>query len=248
MLKAIIIDDIDAVRTKNTALIRQYCPGVSIVAEADSVKAGVQAIRTWNPDLVFLDIEMRDGTGFDLLQQLQPVSFKVIFITGYQNYAIRAFRFSAVDFLLKPLDPEELAEAVAKASETVNKELLEIRFNILFSNLTAPKHAQKILLRNSDALLSTAISDILHCEAHKNYTTFYFLNGQQFVVSTHLKDYDNLLVPLGFYRSHQSHLVNMAHFSHYHKRDNSIVLKNGIKIPLATRKKEEFIALIEGLF
>ena len=133
MLRAVIIDDIDAIRNKNTALIKEHCPNVSIMAEANDVKSGAEIIKKFIPDLVFLDIEMTDGTGFDLLQQLKPITFKVIFITGFQDFAIKAFRFSAIDYLLKPIDPTDLIEAVKKAEETINKEALELKFGTLFA-------------------------------------------------------------------------------------------------------------------
>ena len=242
MLRAIIIDDIDSIRQKNTALIQQYCPGVAIIAEADSVAAGVAAIKKYLPDLVFLDVEMADGTGFDLLQQLMPVNFKVIFITAFQEFAIKAFRFSAIDFLLKPVDPADLAEAVKKAEETVNKEMLELQFNTLFSNIERPRNLQKIILKTAEKVYAISVQDIIRCEAQKNYTTFYLVNGQKLLLSTTLKEYETLLLPMGFFRTHQSHLINMLYFDHYVKGDaGSIILKDKSAIPLSVRKKEEFL-------
>lgn len=247
MIKAIIIDDMESIRERNADLIRQYCPEVAILAEADSVKSGVEAIRKFLPDLVFLDVEMDDGTGFDLLKQFQPIAFKVIFVTGYQEFAITAFRFSAIDFLLKPVDPDDLVEAVRKASESIGKDLLELKFQTLFSNMRQPQHSQKIILRTADRVYPVAVPDIVYCEAEKNYTTFHIANGQKCVVSTTLKDYDIMLTPMGFFRAHQSHLVNLDHFDYYNKKDALIVMKNGAQIPLATRKKEEFLTLINTI-
>src|SRR6218665_528173 len=154
MLRAVIIDDIDAIRNKNTELIREHCPEVAIMAEANSVASGIEVIRKFLPDLVFLDVEMPDGTGFDLLQQLKPITFKVIFITGFQDFAIKAFRFSAVDYLLKPVDPADLVEAVKKAEETINKEALELKFGTLLANMERPKNQQKLVLKTADKLYS----------------------------------------------------------------------------------------------
>jgi len=248
MLRAIIIDDIDAIRQKNISIIRENCPNVAIIAEADSVAAGVAAIRKFIPDLVFLDVEMADGTGFDLLQQLKPINFKVIFITGYQEFAIKAFRFSAIDFLLKPIDPDDLIEAVQKAEKTLNKEMLELQFSTLFANIERPKNLQKLILKTAEKVYSINVQDIIRCESEKNYTTFFLLNGQKLLVSTTLKDYETLLVPMGFFRSHQSHLINMPYFDHYIKSDSGvIVMKDKSQIPLATRKKEEFLNLLNSL-
>jgi two-component system LytT family response regulator len=249
MLRAIVIDDIDNIRTKNIDVIKANCPNVVIIGQANSVESGVSLIKQIAPDLVFLDVEMPDGTGFDLLQKLKPISFKVIFITGHEDFAIRAFRFSAIDYLLKPLDVNELIEAVKKAEESLNKAFLELKLNTLFSNLERPKDLQKLILKTSDKIYSVNIQDIVNCESDKNYTTFYFINTPKLVISTTLKEYENLLKPFNFFRAHQSHLINMLYFDHLIKTDggNTIVMKNKNTIPLAIRKKEEFLALINNL-
>lgn len=248
MLRAVIIDDIDSIRVKNIALITEHCPNVSIMAEANNVKSGIEIIKKLIPDLVFLDVEMPDGTGFDLLQQLKPINFKVIFITGFQDFAIKAFRFSAIDYLLKPIDPNDLKEAVKKAEETINKEALELKFGTLFANIERPKNLQKLVLKTADKLYSVNVQDIVNCESEKNYTTFHFINAPALVVSTTLKEYETLLSPLGFFRSHQSHLINMLYFDHFIKADGgTIVMKNKTTIPLATRKKEEFLSILDTI-
>ncbi|MCD6066396.1 MAG: DNA-binding response regulator [Bacteroidetes bacterium] len=246
MLRAVVIDDIDTIRNKNIDLIKEYCPNVAIMAEANDVKSGIEVIKKYLPDLVFLDVEMPDGTGFDLLQQLKPINFKVIFITGFQDFAIKAFRFSAIDYLLKPIEPSDLIEAVKKAEETLSKEMLELKFASLFTNIERPKDLQKLVLKTTDKLYSVNIQDIVHCEADRNYTTFYFTDASKLVVSTTLKEYETLLSPFGFFRPHQSHLINMLYFDHLVKADGgTIVMKDKTKVPLATRKKEEFLALLD---
>jgi two-component system LytT family response regulator len=248
MLRAIIIDDMNNIRQKNIAVIKQYCPNVAIIAEADSVASGVAAIKKYLPDLVFLDVEMQDGTGFDLLQQLKPIGFKVIFITAFQEFAIKAFRFSAIDFLLKPVDPSDLMEAVKKAQETISKEMLELQFSTLFSNIERPRDLQKIILRTADKVYSINVQDIIRCESEKNYTTFYLLNGQKLLVSTTLKEYETMLQPMGFFRTHQSHLINMLYFDHYVKTDaGGIIMKDKTAIPLSVRKKEEFLSFLNAM-
>lgn len=249
MLRAVVIDDIESIRKENIALITANCPNVSIVGQADSVASGIRLIKQAAPDLVFLDVEMTDGTGFDLLQKLKPIAFKVIFVTGFEDFAIRAFRVSAIDYLLKPLDADDLVEAVKKAEEASGKEILDLKLNNLFSNLERPKNLQKIVLRTADRIYSVNIQDIVNCESDKNYTTFHFVNAPSLVVSTNLKEYELMLSPYHFFRTHQSHLVNMAYFDHYIKADggNRIVLKNKQVIPLSVRKKEEFLILLENL-
>jgi len=249
MLRAIVIDDIERIRKENIAIIKSACPNISIIGQADSVASGIKLIKQLAPDLVFLDIEMPDGTGFDLLQKLSPIAFKVIFITGYEDFAIRAFRFSAIDYLLKPLDSLELIEAVKKAEDSLGKEVFDMKLHNLFSNLERPKNLQKLILRTSDRIYSINIQDILNCESDKNYTTFYFINAPKLVVSTNLKEYEILLSPHNFFRTHKSHLINMAYFDHFIKSEggNTIVMKNKSTIPLSVRKKEEFLILLDTL-
>lgn len=249
MLRAIVIDDIDAIRTDNVAMIKANCPNVSIIGQADSVQSGIALIRQLAPDIVFLDVEMPDGTGFDLLQKIKPLNFKVIFITGYEDFAIRAFRFSAIDYLLKPLRATELVEAVKKAEESLNNDVLELKLNNLFANLERPKNLQKLVLKTADKIYSVNVQDIVHCESDKNYTTFYFINAPKLVVSTNLKEYDTMLSPHQFFRTHKSHLINMAYFDHFVKSEggNTIVMKDKTNIPLSVRKKDEFLILLDQL-
>lgn len=249
MLRAVIIDDIETIRKNNTSIIKSSCPNISIVGQADSVASGINLIKQLSPDLVFLDVEMPDGTGFDLLQKLKPITFKVIFITGYEDFAIRAFRFSAIDYLLKPLDADELVEAVKKAEESLGKEVFDVKLSNLFANLERPKDLQKLVLKTADRIYSVNIQDIVSCESDKNYTTFNFINAPELIVSTNLKEYETLLSPYNFFRTHKSHLINMAYFDHFIKTDggNTIVMKNKRTVPLSVRKKEEFLVLLENL-
>jgi len=249
MLRAVAIDDIESIRKNNISIIKSSCPNISIVGEADSVASGISLIKQLTPDIVFLDVEMTDGTGFDLLQKLKPIAFKVIFITGFEDFAIRAFRFSAIDYLLKPLDANELVEAVKKAEESLSKEVFDIKLSNLFANLDRPKDLQKLVLKTADRIYSVNIQDIVSCESDKNYTTFYFVNAPALIVSTNLKEYEILLSPYNFFRTHKSHLINMAYFDHFIKTDggNTIVMKNKNTVPLSVRKKEEFLVLLENL-
>lgn len=249
MLRAIVIDDIEAIRTNNIAVIKAACPNIAIIGQAESVDSGVKIIKQLSPDIVFLDVELPDGTGFDVLQKLKPLNFKVIFITGYEDFAIRAFRFSAIDYLLKPVNPNELAEAVKKAEDALNKDQFDVKLSNLFANLERPKNLQKLVLKTSDRIYSVNIQDIVNCESDKNYTTFNFINAPKLVVSTNLKEYETLLMPYGFFRTHKSHLINMAYFDHFIKTDggNRVVMNNKLTLPLSVRKKDEFMVLLENL-
>lgn len=249
MLRAIVIDDIEKIRKENINIIKSTCPTISIIGQADSVESGVKLIKQLSPDLVFLDVEMPDGSGFDLLQKLSPITFKVIFITGYEDFAIRAFRFSAIDYLLKPLDSKELMEAVKKAEESLGKEIFDLKLNNLFANLERPKNLQKLILKTADKIYSVNIQDVVNCESDKNYTTFHFINAPKLIVSINLKEYETILSPYNFFRTHKSHLINMAYFDHFIRSEggNTIVMKNKTAIPLSVRKKEEFMILLDNL-
>jgi len=248
-MRAVVVDDIDSIREEYVSIIKANCPNVSIIGQANSVGSGAELIAQLAPDLVFLDVEMTDGTGFDLLQKLKPINFKVIFVTGHQDFAIKAFRFSAIDYLLKPLDPNDLVEAVAKAEASMNHESFDVKLANLFSNLERPKHQQKLILKTADRIYSVNIEDIICCESDKNYTTFTFANAPQLVVSNNLKEYETMLAPHNFFRTHKSYLINMAYFDHFIKSDggNTVVLKNKMTVPLSVRKKEEFMVLLENL-
>lgn len=249
MLRAVVIDDIEAIRKNNIAVIKSTCPEISVIGQADSVDSGVKIINRLLPDIVFLDVEMSDGTGFDLLQKLKPINFKVIFITGYEDFAIRAFRFSAIDYLLKPLNSSELTEAVKKAQNALGESLFDTKLSNLFANMERPRNLQKLILKTADKIYSVNIQEIVSCEADKNYTTFNFINAPRLVISTGLKEYEMLLEPYGFFRTHKSHLINMAYFDHFVKAEggNKIVMSNKFTVPLSVRKKDEFMALLEKM-
>lgn len=248
MLRAVVIDDIEQIRKENIAIVKATCPNIIIVGQADSVATGIKLIEKESPDIVFLDVEMGDGTGFNLLQKLRPFTFKVIFITGHEDFAVKAFRFSAIDYLLKPVDPVDLAEAVKKASDLVDREAYDVKLNNLFANLERPKNLQKLVLKTADRIYAVNIQDVVACESDKNYTTFHFINAPQLVVSTNLKEYESMLVPHNFFRTHKSHLINMAYVDHFIKAEggNRIVMKNKQIIPLSVRKKDEFLVLLDS--
>jgi len=248
MLRTIIIDDEAHMRQTLEKMVGSFCPKIKLVASADGVENGVEKIRNHHPDLILLDIKMKDGTGFDLLKQLHPVDFKVIFITAYDQYAIKAFKFSAIDYLLKPVDPDELAEAVNKAEQIKQKD-----FSRQLENLEEQMHPQdktqkKIILKTLDNIYLIKICNINYCESEGSYCAFHLLNGKKILVSNPLKDYDELLKDTGFYRVHKSYLINMRHIERFEKTDGGyVVLENEIKVPVASRKREELMEMFERL-
>lgn len=245
MLRTIIIDDEHSVRNSLKKLVERNCPNISLVAEADGVKSGMRAIKKYHPDLVFLDIKMDDGTGFDLLKQLEPVDFKVIFVTAYDQYAIKAIKFSALDYLLKPVDPDDLFNAVNKAEKLMIEELNQQLSTLEDNMLTKDKSKKKIILRTFNNIYLVKLSDIVYCESNDNYTNFHLLNSKKILVSTTLKEYDEMLCEFGFFRAHKSYLINLIHIERFEKADGgSIVLNMEIKIPVASRKKDQLLDML----
>jgi len=245
MLRTIIIDDEHRVRKSLEKLVTRNCPNVRLIAEADGVQSGVKAIKRYHPDLVLLDIKMDDGTGFDMLKQLEPVDFKVIFITAYDQFAIKAFRFSALDYLLKPVDPDDLAKAVGKAEKLVMHDLNQ-QLGTLEDNLQSQdKSKKKIILKTFDNIHLVKLTDIVYCESQDNYTNFHLMNEKKILVSNTLKEYDEMLSEYGFFRAHKSYLINLIHIDRFEKAEGgSIVLINEIKLPVASRKKDQLLEMI----
>jgi two-component system LytT family response regulator len=248
-MRAILIDDEQSARTSLKADIVAYCPNISIVAEADGVQKGVAAIREFSPDLVFLDVEMGDGTGFDLLEQLAPVSFHVIFTTAHDTHAVKAFKYSAVDYLLKPVDADELVAAVKKLGDVMDNKHLQMGLKALLENTKQPqKELQKIVINSSDGHYVLSINEIIRFEAERNYTKVILEKEKPLLVAKTLKHFEDLLLGQKFERIHQSHLINVQHIKKYIPRDGGyVVLSNGDNVPVAQRKKTELLALLESL-
>lgn len=246
-MKVIIIDDEDRARKSIADLIRMNEPDLAIVAEGHDVQSGIEAITMHKPDLVLLDINMPDGTGFDLLKKLDPVDFKVIFITAYEEYAIQAFEFSAIDYLLKPLNPLKLADAIAKAKQAAEQENLSLKLNALFLNLENTRSEnKKLILKTAEHIYVVNTREIVRCESDGGYTHFYLDDGKKILVSRNLKDYEEMLTGFGFFRIHQSHLINIQFIDHYSKVEGgAVVMKDRSTLPLARRKKDNFLKLLD---
>jgi len=248
MLRTIIIDDEAHMRETLQKMLDLYCPNINVVALADGVKTGVNAIRNNHPDLILLDIKLNDGTGFDILEQLEPIDFKVIFITAYDQYAIKAIKFSAIDYLLKPIDPDELRQATRKADEIVQQDF-NIQLGALGENLKKGEHSdKKIILKTFDNIHLVKVRDITHCESDGSYTRIFLMNGKNILVSNTLKDYDEMLKEEGFYRVHKSYLINMRFVERFEKIDGGyVVLEDETKVPVASRKREELLEMFDRL-
>jgi two-component system LytT family response regulator len=248
VLRTIIIDDEKHIRQSLAEMLKMSCPDVRLIAQADGVKTGLAAIDQYHPDLVLLDIRMKDGTGFDLLEQFGNIDFKIIFVTAYDEYAIKAIKFSALDYLLKPVDLEDLQYAVEKANEITQKEV-KAKLDTLSNNLkTNDQEKKKIILKTLDNIYLVGIRDIIHIEGDGRYSTIYLDSGENVIVSVNLKYYQEMLEDYGFFRAHKSHLINLDRIHRFEKADGGyIVLNNNAKVPVASRKKDELIELFEKL-
>ncbi len=240
MIKAVIIDDIPEARKVLAADLSSYCANIEVIGEAEGVVSGAKLIKELKPDLVFLDIQMPDGTGFDLLEILPKIDFRLVFTTASDEYAIKAFKFSAVDYLLKPIDPDELMDAVSRV-ELQDKP--GDRIELLKENLDKPK---RIALNTLDKIHIVEVSEILRCESNINYTMFYFTDGTKLLVTKTLKEFDKMLSDHYFIRVHQSHLVNARFIKEFTKSDGYIFMKDGTKVPVSTRKKQVLMDMIQN--
>ena len=194
--------------------------------------------------MVFLDIQMPDGNGFDVLKGVKYKEFEIVFITAYQEYAIQAIKFSALAYILKPIDVEELDEAVKKALSTLEKKKNEVQFNALVSNIDRSQK-KKLVLKTQESVYVLELKEIIRCEADKNYTSFYLESGKRILVSKTLKEYDLLLSGHSFFRVQQSHLVNLDHIDRYDKGDGgAVIMKDGSSVPLSPAKKEQFFPIL----
>ncbi len=246
MIPSVIIDDVKKARQTLQADLRDYCPEVKIIGEADGVVNGAKVIRNLKPELVFLDIQMQDGSGFDLLEIVDPIDFKIIFTTASDAFAIRAFKYAAIDYLLKPIDPDELKLAVKKAADkqTYPRENIDL----LLDNMKSRQFPDRIALITQEKIHVTKIEDILRCESNVNYTMFYFTNGKKLIVTKTLKEFDGMLKDRGFVRVHQSHLINSKYIKEYVKVDGGyIVMTDDTPVPVSGRKKQMIVELISNM-
>lgn len=246
MYKAIIVEDELHSREFLKNIITDYCADLSIVALAASVEEGVAAIKLHKPDIIFLDIEMQTGTGFDLLQQFPRPEFEVIFTTAYDHYAIRAIKFSAVDYLLKPIDIEELQESVAKVIEKRKNSTGQQAIQMLLKNIRSPQASeQSITLSTSDGLEFIPLQQIIRIEASGPYSHFYLKEKNKIIVSRNLKEYEMLLSDHGFFRVHNSHIINIREVKRMIKTDGGYaVMSDDSNVSISPKKKDEFFEII----
>jgi two-component system LytT family response regulator len=246
MITAIIIDDEQRSQDVLKKTIEKYCNDVKIVATGNCVDDAVDLIRNYNPDLVFLDIEMPNGNGFTLFDKVKNIHFDVIFTTAYEEYAIKAFRVSALDYLTKPIDHRQLQDAVNRLKNKKKLQINEQRFALLLENISnRPDEFNKIALPTNEGYIMINTGDIVYCEADENYTIVYLLNGERMVVSKTLKLVEELLPQKTFYRIHRSFVANLNLIKEYSKENgNSVIMKTGKMLDVSERNKKAFLEIL----
>lgn len=240
MIRSIIVDDEYDSRIALKSLLAPFVDEFTIVGEATNVEEAVTDITTKKPDLVFMDIHLNNNTAFDILRVLKGIDFKIIFVTGYDKFAIQAIKYSALDYLLKPIDPDELEKALLKAKKEISKDLLEAKVeNLIASVSSKPK---RLILNTQDGVEFIDTDKIVWLQAEKSYTNIYMLDGSTVLHSKNLKYFEALLDTDTFYRIHHSALINMNHLVKYSKEDGGmVVMVNNAVVPVATRRKADLL-------
>ena len=248
MLRIVIIDDEENIRILLKGLINSHCPDVEIVAEAGSVAEAFEVISNHKPDLILLDIRLGDGTGFGLLDKFEKIDFRIIFVTSYEQYALRALKLSAIDYIVKPMIADELVAAIDKARLLIGAGE-EQPVKILVENaMSVNHHDKKIVLKTADKFHFVSVSEIVRCESDSSYTKFFLADHSSIMISRTLKEFEELLTGFGFFRPFKSDLVNLKHIKAFDKTDGGfIIMSDNSRVPISDRKKEEFFRLMEGL-
>lgn len=250
MIRTLIIDDEIRAREVLIKLLSMYCPMIEVVGQAEDVKSGTEAILKHRPDLVLLDIRMPDGTGFELLGRLPKINFRVVFITAFEEYALKAFKYNAIDYLLKPIDPEELTRAMSKIYNTIEHEDYTRRLRQMmdsFGNPVDSKAGRRLILKTAEGIHLVEADEIIAIEADQNYSRFFLTGGQKILVSKTIKEFDHHLKDMNFFRTHHSYLINPRHIRRYNREDLMLVMSDGLQIPVSFRKKGEVLHLLESL-
>lgn len=234
LLKVVIVDDQPVIRKDAETLIAQQS-GFIVAGSCGSVKEAVDLIPRINPDLLLLDINLGDGTGFDILERLFPVSYKVIFFTAFEQHAIKAIKYGALDYLLKPLNEQELQQALAKVIQSHPAQ--QEQFNIALQYLKQDSQPNRLVLRSQDYMHIVSFEEILYCHSNAGYTTFHLTDSRKIMTSRRLKEYEEIFPLQQFLRPHQSYIVNNKFIYKYHK-DGFLILKDNTEVPVATRRKD----------
>lgn len=244
IIHAVLVDDEDNSLEALEILLNKYCPDVQVDGRAQSVEEAIETIDEIKPELVFLDIALPDGQGFEVLEGVSHTDFEVVFTTAYDQYALKAFEFSALDYLLKPINAEKLRLSVERFQEIRGKESIGERVSVLKESLNNLN--ERIILSSMDGFEVYKIADILRCEANGSYTTFFIKDGKKVVTSKTLNNFEKLLEDMPFVRVHSKHLVNLNYIKRYISgRGGYIVFEDGSQVDVSERKKKDFIRLMK---
>jgi two-component system, LytTR family, response regulator len=249
MIKIAIIEDEQPIRDTYKLLLNQNFSDIEIVGEAGTVADAVALLKNSPPDIVFMDIELEDGNSFQVLQNTRPYSFKVIFLTAYNNFAIKAIKFSAFDYIMKPINEFEFINAVRNAIDSVTTQPdSNEQFTNLLDHYMGTQKSRKIVLRTANSMFVVNISDISHCKSDNSYTTFVLNDKREILVSKGMSEYIPILEEYGFARPHQSFMVNINHIQKIDRNDGGfVIMENGSEIPISTRRKQQFLAILESI-
>ncbi|HNW50059.1 MAG TPA: LytTR family DNA-binding domain-containing protein [Prolixibacteraceae bacterium] len=248
MIKAVIIDDEPELRELNRSLLLNNFEEIELVGMAGSVEEGAQLIDQLQPQLILLDIRLTDGTGFQILQKIQSYKYTVIFITAYSEFAIKAIKLSAIDYILKPINEKEFCSAVERAIENINSTKIQDQVETFFNYYERKNQNRRIVLKTTESINIIEISDIVYCRSDNTYTTFYLNDREKILISRPMKEYEEMLSEYGFFRPHQSFLVNMQYVSRLDKTDGGfLILKDHTEIPVSIRRKSRLIQVLENL-
>jgi len=248
-MKVLVVDNETNIREGVVEMIHAFCDDVTEIHEANGVKTGLDKIAEVIPDIVLLDVELDDGTGMDLLSKLPEINFHLIFITAHNKYAIDAFKFSAIDFLLKPIDVDELINAFIKVKQQHKNKHLSNQLQVMQNSLNKITSLdKKIVLKDSNSIYFINVSDIIRCESSGQYTEFYIEDSKRIVISKSLKEYESLLEPYGFIRPHHSHLININKILRFDKvNGGSLIMETLEEIPVSHRKKAQILQFLDNL-
>jgi len=248
MIRTVVIEDEEHSRKMLMEMLHEHCRDINVVASADSVSSGLIAITEHRPQLVFLDIELQSETSFEILEKLPEINFELVFTTGFDHYALKAIKFCAIDYLLKPIDIIELQMAVAKAEKRLYREYMNKNLEVLLNNIkSVSQNNHRIALSTLEGLLFVNVRDIIYCESSGPYTKFVFKQADKIITSRHLKEYEDLLTGYEFFRIHKSYLVNLQEIQKYIRGEGGhLIMSDGAILTVSKQRKENFLRIYSG--
>jgi two-component system, LytTR family, response regulator len=247
MIKAVVLSGDGNIIEKVKNLIQSFCPVIELDGSSGDLKTGISQINQYQPDLVFIDTFLTDGSGFELLNHFTSPDFKIIFISEYNEYATKAIDYGAIGYLLKPVNDQKFIAAAQRATEKINQEE-KLQISLLENNLKNIQQQEKIMLRTSDQMHLVGYDELVSVEADGNYSTFYISDGRKVIVSKPLKKFEEKLLENGFFRIHKSHMINIKKLSYFDKADGGfVIMADQSRIPVASRKRDAVIELLDTL-